>query len=182
MPIYPTPKFSDVWESFDDFMTDYAQSKIGNQPISDEAAQILYYALYARYGNTPIINSDVNQWKYKVFLKIFSFGPTWEKKLDIQKKIREMSERELKKGSGSIHNHAYNPPGEPTTQTNEELAQVDDQSVSKYTRSKIDALSNQYGLLISDVTESFLDRFASLFMPVLDFDPVLFPSEDDDYE
>ena len=176
--IYDTPKFSDIWENESAFMTDYAQSSLG-QPIKEDTARILYYLLYSRYGNSPIVQTDVEQWKIKLFSKIYSFGPTWEKKMSIQETLRGLSDDELMLGAKSIHNHANNPPGEPTTASLGELPQIDDQSVSTYKRSKVDAMENLWGLLATDVTESFLDRFNPLFMPVLNLRPILFESEED---
>ena len=39
--IYDTPKFSDIWENESAFMTDYAESPMG-QPIKGDTARILY--------------------------------------------------------------------------------------------------------------------------------------------
>ena len=176
--IYDTPIFTEIWEDASSFITDYKQSQIG-EPISEDSARVLFYLLYSRYGNSPIVQTDVKQWKIKLFSKIYSFGPTWEKKMEIQEKLRSLSDDELMLGSKSIHNHANNPPGVPSTAYLGELPQIDDQSVSSYKRSKVDAYENLWGLLATDVTESFLDRFSPLFMPVIAFNPILFPSEVD---
>jgi hypothetical protein len=37
---------------------------------------LVYYLLYARYGNNPIANRDENQFKFKIFSVIFQYGPT----------------------------------------------------------------------------------------------------------
>ena len=115
--------------------------------------------MYAKYGNNPITNFDENQWKYKVFGVIFQYGPTWEKKLDIQATLRGLTEAQIKTGmaraisntgtvgntgsntynnltsadTGSdIHNHAYNPSTDPTTQTTTELNYINEQHVDKF--------------------------------------------------
>ena len=179
--LYDTPTFTDVWPEDSDFITDFKQSKMSGC-VADKSAEIIYYFLYSRFGGTPIISTNVNQWKYKMFMTIFQYGPTWEKKLSIQEKIRAMSDEELTLGSKSIHNHAFNPPGEPTTASLEELAQIDDQSTSTYKRSKIDAYGNVWGLLATDVTEAFMDRFTRLFMPIPGFACPIFENEEEDYE
>lgn len=57
---YSTILFSGVYESVDDFIDDYTD--IGIPPIiGDISIQTLYYLLYAKYGNNPIANRDINQ-------------------------------------------------------------------------------------------------------------------------
>ena len=43
---------------------------------TDANATTLYYLLYARYGNSHIVNTDENQFTYKLFSTIFMYGPT----------------------------------------------------------------------------------------------------------
>ena len=47
-----------------------------------------YEDIKAKYGNNPIANKDINQFKYKLFSTVFMYGPTWAKRLDIQKILR----------------------------------------------------------------------------------------------
>lgn len=75
IPRYDTKLMTEVWDSAADFVADYKTVGIPTT-ISDNNATTLYYLLYARYGNTPIANYDVNQWKYKMFSVIFQYGPT----------------------------------------------------------------------------------------------------------
>ena len=51
--------------------------------ITVENAELLYYLLYARYGNSHIANNDENQFKYRLASTIFMYGPTWEKELEV---------------------------------------------------------------------------------------------------
>ena len=57
-PEYRTITFCDIWNSYDDFNTDFSQSPFRD---SIKAKEILFYLLYARYGNNPIANNDINQ-------------------------------------------------------------------------------------------------------------------------
>lgn len=75
IPRYDTKLMTEVWDNVNDFCYDYQHVGIPIT-ISVENAATLYYLLYARYGNTPIANYDVNQWKYKMFSVIFQYGPT----------------------------------------------------------------------------------------------------------
>ena len=93
-PQYDTKLMTDVWSQASDFLTDYQNAGIPTT-ISNQNATTLYYLLYARYGNTPIANYDENQWKYKMFSVIFQYGPTWEKRLDIQTTLRGLQIADL---------------------------------------------------------------------------------------
>ena len=100
-PQYDTKLMAEVWNSASAFLTDYQNAGIPTT-ISNQNATTLYYLLYARYGNTPIANYDENQWKYKMFSIIFQYGPTWEKRLDIQTTLRGLQISDLV-DNGSLH-------------------------------------------------------------------------------
>lgn len=165
---YRNRKFTDIWGNIDDFLTDYNGNGI-KSTISQESATTLYYLLYARYGNSTIASSDENQFKYKVFTLIFMYGPTWEKRLEIQEQIRQPGFiDELMQGSTAIHNHAFNPETAPSTQTTQELSFINEQNVQKYKRSVGEAYSLLVNLLETDVTAYFLDRFKDLFLKIVE--------------
>ena len=93
-PQYDTKLMTEVWSKASDFLTDYQNAGIPTT-ISNQNATTLYYLLYAKYGNTPIANYDEQQWKYKMFSIIFQYGPTWEKRLDIQTTLRGLQIADL---------------------------------------------------------------------------------------
>ena len=101
IPQYDTKLMTEVWSQASEFLTDYQNIGIPTT-ISNQNATTLYYLLYARYGNTPIANYDENQWKYKMFSIIFQYGPTWEKRLDIQNTLRGLQISDLV-DNGSLH-------------------------------------------------------------------------------
>ena len=101
LPQYDTKLMTDVWSKATDFVTDYQNIGIPTT-ISVQNATTLYYLLYARYGNTPIANYDEEQWKYKIFSIVFQYGPTWEKRLDIQNTLRGLQIDDLV-DNGSFH-------------------------------------------------------------------------------
>lgn len=159
-------KFSDIWGNVDEFLQDYNNIGIPVS-ISDASATTLYYLLYARYGESTAATPNTDQFKYKIFSLIFQYGPTWEKNLDIQKQLRELSLEELLDGGKAIYNHSLNPSTMPSTDTLEELTTVNDQNVTKYKKNKIDAYRILSDLLKTDVTGYFLDRFKTCFITVI---------------
>lgn len=195
LPQYDTKLFTDFYETVNDFCYDYQHIGIPTT-ISVDNAKTLYYLLYAKYGNSPIANFDETQFKYKLFSVIFMYGPTWEKKLDIQATLRGLTEAQIKTGmaraisntgtvgtSGSntynnltsadsgtdIHNHAYNPATDPSTQTTTELNYINEQHVDKFgkTNTMSGSVANTNtqtnNLSTSDaVTKGILDSYSEL--------------------
>lgn len=162
IPQYDTKLFNEIWEDKDAFLTDYNGIGIPTT-ISAQSAQTLYYLLYARYGNSPIANYDEEQFKYKVFSTIFMYGPAWEKRLDIQQKLRALTEDDLVKGSKAIYNTALNPSTAPSTATLEELDYINSQNTTNYKKSKMDAYAQLWELVETDVTAEFLSKFRGCF-------------------
>lgn len=170
LPSYDTKLFSEIYSEASKFVADYKASGLYdatsghlNNSLSDEKATTLFYLLYAKYANNPIANLDENQFKYKMWSIIFKYGPAWEKKLDIQNKIRELTEDEIRVGSKAIYNHAYNPSTEPSTASLEELTAINEQNTTNYKKSKLDAYAALWQIVVSDVTEAFLKKFEYLF-------------------
>lgn len=182
--MYDTKTFTEIYENVNDFIYDY--NNIGlPKIISVENCSTLYYLLYAKFGNSPIANYDENQFKFKLFGIIWQYGPTWEKRLEIQSILRDLKEPELLTGSKAIYNHAFNPgeiasEGTSATTNQPELQYVNDQNVTNYTKSKMDAYMQLWDLLDTDVTSEFINRFKGLFKQFVRPGALLFESEDGD--
>ena len=172
-----TKKFTDIYEDYDTFKDDYDASALADA-ISNDNLEILYYLLYARYGNNHITNLDENQFKYKLFSIIWQYGPTWEKRLEIQGNLRELTSDQLLEGAKAIYNHAYNPSTTPSTASLTELTYINDQNTTNYKKSKMDAYTQLWNLLATDVTEYFLDRFSVLFKKFISPKTYLYVEED----
>ena len=176
IPRYDTKLFTEIWDSADDFKTDLQASPFAGCIHYGETAggvtypdnvSILYYLLYAKYGNNPVANFDEEQFKYKIYSIIYSYGPSWEKRLDIQDKLRKLSEDDIRLGSKAVYNHAFNPSTEPPVNTENELSYINDQNVSKYNRGKLEGYSALWELLATDVTTEFISKFSICFSKVV---------------
>lgn len=186
---YSNYTFTDVWPSLSDFNSEWASMVLRFYPNSDspfideydEISGTIYYLLYARYGNNPIANGDVEQWKFKMFATIFAYGPTWERKLGVQATLRGLTEEQLLAGARNIFNHSFNPSTEPTTQTLDELTTVNEQTVNKATRSRIDAYAALWEMLRANPTEDFLRQFRPCFKVFVgDARPIYYVEGEDD--
>lgn len=173
-----TKTFNEIWNNYTTFSTDFSSSPFTGI-IKTPNLEILYYLLYAKFGNSFITNLDENQWKFKVFSTIWKYGPAWEKKLEIQENLKalDLDSDTLLQGARAIYNKALNPETEPSTAALTELTYINEQTTTNYKKSKMDALTQLWNLIATDVTESFLERFAPLFKRI--WNPgILFESEE----
>ena len=179
--MYNTKIFTQIYENADDFIADY--NTIGfPTTISEANARTLYYLLYSKFGNSPISNMDENQFKFKLFSIVWQYGPTWEKKLEIQGVLRALNEEDLRDGGISISNHAYNPSTEPSTTSDEILTYINEQNVNKVKgKNKVAAYMLLWQALAEDITRAFLDRFNICFKQFVGYErPILYVSDEEE--
>lgn len=163
---YRTRTFTDIFPSTDDFVNDYNECEL-EKTISEKSIRNLYNLLYARYGNSHIASFDENTFRYKLWSIVFMYGPTWEKRLEMQKQIRELTEEELMSKGHNINNIALNPNTGPQNDAMTPLDYISQQTFNGSKRGKLDALITQYNQLATDVTESFITEFKKLFLTVV---------------
>ncbi len=179
--LYGTTCLKDVYSGVDNFIADYTDEDLGlPTTITEKNARIVYFLLMARFGNNPIANMDLTQFKMKLFTTIWQYGPSWEKRLEIQEKLRGLTEAELLAGAKQVNNVALNPATEPTTSSLEELTYINQQSTNSFKKSKLSAYGELLSLIKTDVTTEFLNRFSGLFKKfVLPERPALYEQEDE---
>ena len=167
-PKYNKLTFAQVYPNLDLFMADY-ESNIAiyfykkPAPLTSASAKTVYFLLYAKYGNNPISNEDINEFKFKIFANIFASGGLWEKKIDIQFRLQELAESEIMTGAKQIYNHALNPSTEPSTDALQELPYINDQNTSQHKKSILEAYSLLWEALHGNATEEFLGKFKNCF-------------------
>ena len=195
-PQYSTMLFTEVWNNALDVKNDYEKAGIFTEPVieggktvkagtklSDNEINLLFYLLYSRYGNNPIANWDVNQFKFKMFTIIFQYGPSWSKRLDIQERLRALNEDDIMKGGKAIYNTAMNPSTAPSTQTLEELTYINSQNTTNYKKSKMEAYAQLWDLIDMDVTSEFLNKFKVCFKTfVMPERPLLYVTDEESEE
>lgn len=175
---YRTRTFADIFPSVNEFKEELSKIPLD---ISEVNLDTLYYLLYARYGNSNTSYSDETQFKFAVCSTIFQYGPTWAKRLEVQKALRGLSESDLVTGAKAIYNHSFNPSTQPSTSTLEELTTINDQNTTNHKKSKMEAYSLLLELLKTDVTGEFINKFNKLFIQVLAPDyPLLYETFTED--
>lgn len=169
--LYNYPLFSQIWASDTDFINDYNACSIPTT-ITEQSAKLLYGLLIGRYYNSPINFDSIGQWKQQFMSVIYCYGPSWEKKLELQKKLRTLTDDEIFKGSRQMYNNAANPSTpvmqadntEKGTLSDKELNFIKEQNVTLNERGKLEGYGYLYDLIVSDVTTDFLRRFDNLFL------------------
>lgn len=177
---YRTRTFANIFTDAGKFITEFEASpfaaKIQPADASSPAVdlELVFYLLYARYGNSHISFTDENQFRYNIFTTIFMYGPAWAVRLDTQKKIRELGD-EIFLGSEATYNSALNPENAPGTDSRAGLGYLNSQNKTLYTKSKLEGYANLLALVESDVTEDFLIKFRKFFLIVPEPDyPLLY--------
>lgn len=181
---YMTLTFAEIWKDYDAFLADYSLMAgfSTTSPITPDAIRTTYYLFVARFGNNPIANSDVGQFKMKIMAGIYAYGPTWEKKQKLQNALRTLTETELLTGAKQIYNHAFNPASTPSTDSLEELTYINDQNTANHKKSKMEAYSLLWSLLHSEQTKEYTDKFKNCFAVFVDKMCVPFYISDDEEE
>lgn len=161
-----TNTFSEVFPDMPEFKHFLITSGINIGFKEENTIDTLYYLLYARYGNSHIINTDVNQFKYKLASIVFMYGPTWEKRLEVQRELRALSIEILQEGSTATYNTALNP-GYLQSIDSQATQKINSQNKTIYKKSKTEAYATIIGLLETDVTEEFISKFRKLFIQIV---------------
>ena len=181
---YRTRTLADIFPNVEEFKTAFESTKFAAAiiPTSPSAPTVdldlVYYLLYARYGNSHTSFTDEEQFKYNIFATIFMYGPSWAVRLQTQKTIRELGEEDLLKGTVATHNHAYNPSTAPSTEYDGSIPYINDQNKTLYKKSKLEAYASLLALVETDVTEDFINKFRKLFIVVAEPDyPLLYETE-----
>ena len=175
-------KFSEIYPDVTTFKAVYniaIPSAYSTYNVSTTDAELIYYLLYSRYGNSTIASSDENRFKFQLSSLIFQHAPLWKKQLDVQKELRALTTSDLQKGTFQINNQAVNPSSAPSTSSTTELDKIDAQTTNRWVKSPLEGYANLMVLLEKDATEDFLNKFRKLFIQVVEPEvPLWYVSEE----
>ena len=153
-PMYDTNLFCEIWDSSDSFLADYNNTgtEFTNQvptTISQENALMTYLLLFSRYGNNPIANYDVTQFKNKIFTTInnHAYNPSTAPSAQSTNELDYIDQQNVAKGSD--------------TRT---ISGTDSKTTGQVvTRSKMDAYAQLWELVATDVTNDYIAKFKKCF-------------------
>lgn len=174
-----TKTFIEVYPTSDDFISSFRSSGMSDYIKEDKYLGITYELLLSKYEKSHIASLTDTSFKSKVNATIFQYGPIWIKKLEIQDRLVSLTEAEIMAGSVAKTTGGYNPSNVPgTANSDTEIETVNQQSLQKYTKSKLDAYAGLNELLKTNVTNTYLNQFKKLFMNVIDVDDIISTMED----
>lgn len=177
---FRTRTFIEIFPTVEEFKMAYSESTLGE--VSDASLQKLYFLMLGKYGSSHISYASEDLFVAALCGIIFEYGPSWQKRLEIQKELRDMESSRYTEGSRALHNHSYNPGTAPGTLTDQILNTIDDQNVTKFNKAPLEGLQLAYASIVTDVTESFLGKFRRLFVRVLATGlPLLYETYNDNY-
>ena len=161
-------KLNQVWKTPNE-LKQALKNSYAKDCLSDENAEVLSNLLFAKYANSRISNSSVEQFKLKMWSVVFRYGPSWEAKLKIQDQVRSINDEDLEKGD-TIISSSYDPNGQFGCSENEIYGDnLRSQSASVSKLSKLKALSQKWTMIESDVTTAFINAFKECFTTVVIF-------------
>ena len=166
-----TSTFDEIYPDYESFAADYEEIGLNDIPFKTaDFLRTIYYLLWGVYANSEIMNLSRDMFRIRLFTKIMTYGPEFERQLGIQKQLIALSDDALQISSKTIYNTARNPSKKPpTTNENDEekveiLQFIDSQSTTNHQRSKLDAWAYLNSLLDNSLTEKFIKRFDELFV------------------
>ena len=166
--IYSSPTFQQLFPDADTFV-DYYKNNGGIPATIPESGteyggdvSTLYWLLYSRHGEDPIAGTNPGMTMMKMMSIIFSYGPAWSKKLEIQYKLRKLQEDDILTGSNAIYNRADHP-GQPIPNADGIISAINEQNTQKHKKGKVEGYSQLQEMLTTDVTGPFLSHFDNCF-------------------
>lgn len=161
----PVPGKADFWRQWKATEFGKELTPASNPELGEDFMKKIFQMLQARYGNSTIVGETTTQWALRLFLIIYEYAPGYQKKYDVQKKLRTLTEENgLLTGAIQKTTHGYNPSTDISGNTDTEITTVNDQNLMKYTKGKLNAYNELMMLLKSDVTEQFISKFKVLFI------------------
>lgn len=181
---FDNPKFIDFYPDLESFKADYENLGIPKVFNDEKTIDVLYWLLCTRYGVSTVMGYNFEMFRPILFTRIWQYGGTWEKRVQIQEKLRGLSldeGSEIYKGSKAIYNTAFNDSSAPSTTSLEELTYINNQNTTNFKRSTLEGLQMLNELLETDVTEEFLDKFSNLFRKIIySGETLLYPTYEGD--
>lgn len=162
---YRTKTFAETFNSAASFKEAYENCGIPAKFSNSSTIDTLFYLLYGNYGTSHFASyRDENQTIYQLFSIVYMYGPTWEKRIEIQDRVRALTVDDARKGSRQVYNKALNPDEAPSTNSLDALPYINEQNTANQEKSIVEGYSNILALLDTDVTKEFIDRFKPLFI------------------
>lgn len=161
-----TRTLSDCYPSYEAFLEEYRSLGFPVVFKDQEFMKTIYLVLMSQYMNSSIKSLSEDQFRLKFLTRVMSYGPQYEREFGIQQSLLSLSDEELTLSAKAIYNTAVNPAMELDGDY-AEVGTVNQQSVAKHKRSKLDAWAMLKELADDGITKKFIERFDDLFVVIL---------------
>ena len=178
-----TQTFAEVYSTEQSFIDSFRNSAYTDYIEDDKYLKLTYALLFAKYEESHIASFNSASFENKVNSFIFQYAPAWIKKLEIQQALIRLTEEDVTKGAVAKFTHGYNPSTVPGTGNSDtEIETVNEQTLNKYTKSKLEGYSGLLELLTNDVTQTYISKFSKLFMKTIDVSDLIAQIEENQDE
>lgn len=161
-----TKTLSMIYPSYDKFYEEFTSVGLPVNFKEPDFLKTIYLVLMSEYMNSSIMSLSEDQFRLKFLTRVMSYGPQYEREFGIQQSLMGLSDEDLQLSAKAIYNTAMNPSTGPI-EPGEEIDTVNQQSVARHVRSKLDAWAMLKELADDGITKKFVKRFDDLFVRVL---------------
>jgi hypothetical protein len=166
---YNTVTFSDHFPDYETW-----EEKIGGMltiPYLDAtlhpgipSPETIYTLLMAEYKNSHVASDDPTRFVLKCAALMYQYAPQYQREMEIQVKLRDMTQDEMLNGGETIANEAAHPGKTMDVDAHEKVTTVNAQRTAWRQKDKATAYAELYALLDADITTRFVNRFRRLFI------------------
>ena len=160
-----TMSFSNIYDDYETFISDYNTFKDLTQINfkNTEFLKHIYLILMGEYASSSISNMSVDQFKIRFWTRVNQYGPQYERELEIQKDLINLTEKDLETSSSVIYNSAINPANTVEDPSSTLIKELNTQNTTFHKRSKLDAYAYLKSLLDKNLSSEFVSKFKGLF-------------------
>lgn len=158
--------FKDLIPTFDKFLELYDNYMIEHINLDDEELEIIYKILYNNYCNCSVAYDTPNAFYRMFFLEIFNSGEDYIIKLNMVKRLRQLSEDDLVKEYETVSNVANNDNEIVSDPLQHIVPYITTQSSSTSKGNKANAILRGLSAYRDNNVKYFVDKFQYLFLTI----------------
>lgn len=157
--------FLNVYPTVDDFLSEYQKNHFVIEGVSNQELTDVYYSLMSEYMESEFkYRYSIDMIHLALFRTLRDQYPAYKKRLEIQKKIFDLTMEDILSGGIFINSGMDNTDSNNIDPLNTELPYTRTKSLQKRQYSQIDALGRNYASIISGLTADFIESFRDLFI------------------
>lgn len=157
----------DLWQTTDMFYNDFMASPfsgdVDNNLYNRADLDKVFWHLMSKYDESHYSYKSDDKCKLKTFHVIHQYLPTYLKRIELQERIRNMTDQDLFDSGKQVVKSANTPDVEEDMNSLSTPQYTDNIQVQNRQSAKLLAIQQQYGSILDNVWDEFIDKFAFLF-------------------